>query len=760
MAEALTRNGSIRYQGNYLGRLVQDYLGRAGSLLLTTIVMLHCTLALFALYFGFLLTLAGATPVRPEVWAVVLFLLGCAVVRGNSLHATVTSALVVGAITLSLILLLSGLALPHLRLEHLLYIHVPFLNGQPFEPALLGLVFGVVFTAYFGHFSVSSCASTVLRRDPTGRSLSLGCIAAQASAIVLYILWVVAVNGAIAPQGLAGFSGTALTPLAQLVGPVATIGGAILVILAMGMASMHISMTLFLTVRERLPGSSRYTVVLGRRQGRLLFTPHGKVMSHLTLTYLGLKETQPQLRLELQWEGKIRRFEIEGDTTWEARAFLAELPPSFPSSGIHLRLHIIRATAETVRVQCTTPMRMTYEANWDTLGLNFLDMIDFEPTEMDFVSWLAGRKHATLEEVTHFLQTQQNPQEVVNRLVERGFVSEYRENRQTVYRVHFAARRRRQVPSALWQTLDPAEQTIVQEREAAQRVKRRMWLSQVKALLQGEGARSWLALSPLFLIFLLVEWLLGNKLGSFSQLINLRGVITVPVVAGVFPILLLLASRRKGEKIPAFVLPFLAHPIVAGGIYLVAVSTLFLHGLLIWQDPFQRGMALLVGSIILAITALLMRQGAFACRLVIEVRQDTTQEGTGIFTVTDSGRAATEARVQLDYADEERLYQAASGAIPEFAALCSAKFQIPSTKAKELAVWLHRVTVEGQSENLPALLRVSSGKDMREFHMDGASKQFVLPLGNGGKNASGGRAGEFGQLEIEVQLAEHTTHKN
>jgi hypothetical protein len=229
------------------------------------------------------------------------------------------------------------------------------------------------------------------------------------------------------------------------------------------------------------------------------------------------------------------------------------------------------------------------------------------------------------------------------------------------------------------------------------------------------------------------------------------------VVAGVFPILLLLASRRKGENIPAFVLPFLAHPMVAGGIYLMAVSTLFLHGLLIWQDPFQRGIALLVGSIILAITALLMRQGAFACRLVIEVRQDTTQEGTGIFTVTDSGRAATEARVQLDYADEERLYQAASGAIPEFAALCSAKFQIPSTKAKELAVWLHRVTVEGQSENLPALLRVSSGKDMREFHMDGASKQFVIPLGNGGKKEGGGRAGEFGQLEIEVQLAANPT---
>ena len=94
-------------------------------------------------------------------------------------------------------------------------------------------------------------------------------------------------------------------------------------------------------------------------------------------------------------------------------------------------------------------------------------MIDFEPTEMDFVSWLAGREQATLEEVSHFLQTEQNPQAIVNRLVERGFVSEYRENRQTVYRVHFAARRRRQVPSALWQTLGPTEQIAVQEREVA-----------------------------------------------------------------------------------------------------------------------------------------------------------------------------------------------------------------------------------------------------------------------------------------------------
>ncbi len=225
--------------------------------------------------------------------------------------------------------------------------------------------------------------------------------------------------------------------------------------------------------------------------------------------------------------------------------------------------------------------------------------------------------------------------------------------------------------------------------------------------------------------------------------------------------LLLLASRRKGENVPGFVLPFLAHPLVVGGIYLVAVGILFLHGLFIWQDALQRLLALLVGVVVLAITYIMVRRGAFARRLVIEIRQEpkAAKQESSTFTMTDSGKLATQVQVVLSYADGERKYQAAYGAIPAFPELCSAKFQVPSTKAQELSVWLHRVTEEGQSENLPALLRVSSSKDIREFHLDGASKQVVLPLGNGGKKESGGRVSEFGQLEIEVQLAENTTHK-
>src|SRR6266571_953421 len=765
MAESVTRNGSIRYQGSYLGRLIRDYLGSPSSILLTTMVVTICVLALLAFYIGFSLTLAGATSVPAEVWVGVLFLLGFYFVRRNNLHATISSALVVGMISLSLILILSLLALGHLQVENLLYMHVPFLKGGPFEPALLGLIFGVAFAAYFGHFSVSSCARTVLQRDPGGRSLLWGCIAAQASAMLLYILWVIAVNGAIAPQILVGFSGTALTLLAQVAGPAVNVFGTILAILAMGMASIHFSLALFFTVREWIHGELRHTLALGRRQGRLIFIPRGKANTSLALTYLGLKgdATQspglrPQFRLDLQLDGDMRRFEMEVHDTWEATALLAELTPKLPLNTMQLTLQVMAASADSARVQLVTSMRMRYEGNWDALGFNLLETA--ETDDMTLVDWLAGREQASLQEVAHYLgQSEQETQSLLNSLVEQGVLVETRNQRWTSYHVHFAPRRRRQATPAIWQALDTPEMVGPHKRDVAQNVKKQMRLKRVKELVQGESARSWLAITPLLLIFLVVEWLLVNKLGSFSQVVSFVGVVAIAVMAGAFPVLLLLASRRKGENVPRLILHFLGHPLVAGMIYLVAVSILFLHGLFIWQNAFQRLVAILVGVVVLVMTYLMVRKGAFARRVVIEVRQDpaATGQAEGTFMVTDSGQRATQARVELGYADREPIFQAASGVIPEFSGLCSAKFHLTGTKAQELRVWLHRVTPDGQSEHLPAQVKVSSGEEVRGFQIDVAGKQFVLPLKDFMEKEHQDSPGKASQLEVEVQLAARTT---
>jgi hypothetical protein len=191
--------------------------------------------------------------------------------------------------------------------------------------------------------------------------------------------------------------------------------------------------------------------------------------------------------------------------------------------------------------------------------------------------------------------------------------------------------------------------------------------------------------------------------------------------------------------------------------FLIATGSLFLHGLLIWQNPLQKAIALLVGTVVLIITWLVVRQGNFTRRLVIELRQDAV--GNGLFAVTDSGRAARQVSARLDYGGEERLHSENTGSIQEFSALSSATFSISSICAGELKVWLHRVTPQGYSEQLPALVTVCRGEDSREFRIDGTSQPLILPLSKDAKQERQGNPVEKSQLVVAVQLIAHLTHE-
>src|SRR5258708_25714352 len=112
-------------------------------------------------------------------------------------------------------------------------------------------------------------------------------------------------------------------------------------------------------------------------------------------------------------------------------------------------------------------MRLVHEGKWDSLGFDFLKMNDTaETSQTDFVKWLAGREQASLEEVSHFLQTEQNPQAVVNRLEEQGGIVETTEKGQTGYQVRFAARRRRQRPAVLGQARAACEHVAAADNTA------------------------------------------------------------------------------------------------------------------------------------------------------------------------------------------------------------------------------------------------------------------------------------------------------
>jgi amino acid permease len=250
VAEAFARTGAVRWEGAFFGRTVAGYLGPLAGAALSVVLVVFSVVVLLVYYLGFSTALADATGVSGIVWAAVLFLIGLVLVGYGRMDATVASSLIVGAVNLVVIVALSLVALPFLDPANLAHREVPFVGGAPLDPSVLELAFGAVLLAYFGHTSVANGARTVLRRAPDGRALIRGARAALYTSIAVYGLWVLAIGGAVAPERLARETGTALTPLSEVVGPVVFTIGLVFVVLAMGMASVHFGIGLHAQIRE------------------------------------------------------------------------------------------------------------------------------------------------------------------------------------------------------------------------------------------------------------------------------------------------------------------------------------------------------------------------------------------------------------------------------------------------------------------------------------------------------------------------------
>jgi amino acid permease len=495
IVEAITRDGGIRYGSAYFGRLVQGYLGDAARAVLTPVLLIFFLLVLVAFYIGVATTMADVTPLSPTVWAAVLFIVGVAILRRETLNATVASALAVGAVNIALIVALALLALLHVEGANLSHVNLPFAGGRPFDASVLTLVFGVVLAAYFGHTSAGNAAKVVLRRDPSGRALMVGNVAALAVVVGLNCLWLVAVSGAVEPARLAAAAGTPLAALAAEVGAVVHVLGTAFVILAMGMGSVHMALGISNQVREWLPAAA---------------------------------PTRPRDR--------------------------------------------------------------------------------------------AGRG---------------------------GLID-----------------------------------------------------------LVG-GRRFWLAMAPVGATFLFIEWLLATGRASFAAAISFAGALTVPLLGGVFPMLMLVASRRKGEYVPANVVRLLGDPVTVVLVVGVYLGGILAYGLVIWEAPVERAAALLVSAVMVGLMILFVRRGTFTPRAFVEVRVEEEDGDRVAVDATVEGRRI-EGSTKLDFANGDG-----------FGALRSVTVDLPESRAEALKLRAHRATSEGDSEPLSATADIRSGTERREFEVNG-----------------------------------------
>ena len=199
-------------------------------------------------------------------------------------------------------------------------------------------------------------------------------------------------------------------------------------------------------------------------------------------------------------------------------------------------------------------------------------------------------------------------------------------------------------------------------------------LAGLQGLLLGRSGRFFISVLPLTAAFVLGEWFIVIGTGSFAGMLSVLGVVVVSLFAGVYPVLLLYSSRRKGEYIPEPMHRFLGRPVVLGAVYLFFLTVLIAHATVIWSDPAERVAALAAASMMVAFPGILARSGAFARRLTIELRDDQ-RAGHACFAVMSAERPVS-ATVRLDYGDTAQQPEGLAGEIPALAELDRAVFAL------------------------------------------------------------------------------------
>lgn len=484
LAETVVRSGTARFGLGFLGQLAHEYLGKEASLLLTVVLAANNFLVLIIFFLGVAGTLGGGTPMATVLWLLPFAAVVIYVLSRRSLNTTIAVTLLIVLANLLILLLIPLLALPYFRLTNLL----GGAGAAAFTPAALGSTVGVLASTFLSHFVVATYGPVVLPREPSGRAWMLGSASAILSYILIACLWLLVINGVLAPTTLSQSTSAVVIPLAAVVGPAVQLLGSLLVILSVGLTALQVALGLYYLVEERLPARGTASVI-----GRL-----------------------------------------------------------------------------------------------------------------------------------------------------------------------------------------------------------------------GEPARFVLAISPILVALAVTIWLALSGMGSFTTLLGIVSVFTLPLVTGILPLLLLLATRRKGDFVPGFVLSWLGHPAVIGLLYLFSLATILIHGLYIW-DAWPLRMAAFVGTLVLVIaTVRIWRQGLLAGRTVLLVCHDERLHGSSYVQATSNGQPLP-VTIELAYRHQPQQLHTDRAALANVAALRSFSMHLPATTATQLKLWLYRLAPTGQLAGLSAHLVLTEG---------------------------------------------------
>lgn len=244
----------------------------------------------------------------------------------------------------------------------------------------------------------------------------------------------------------------------------------------------------------------------------------------------------------------------------------------------------------------------------------------------------------------------------------------------------------------------------------------------------GQRGRLLVSLVPVIGLFVVLEGLILAGAENFTEPLGSIGVLAVPLLGGVFPMLLVVAARRRGELLPRPVVGVVGHPVVAIGVGTVFVVAVALHGLVIWEQPWLRVAALAIAGLLVGVAIEAVVSRRFQARTVIELVADRGSAAT--VGVVAAGRAVA-ATIRWAGRGGAGEVVAASTSVGPAAMLDRIEVQLPPGTPPRLRVWVHAVDNDDASSTWPASITI--GRDQPTAGPDDRGMaDIAVPAGAGG----------------------------
>lgn len=248
-AEALARDGEVRREGTFFGRVVQRYLGAAATVAPNLLAALRTGLSLLGAYIGFCVTLAALTGLPRVAWGLFALLSLAALLLRGGLRIPSAIGATLGLLALPPLAAIAVIAALHGGGGVAAARHV--------DATAIGGVVGVVLMLYISNVYVVAIARETLPRDPGGRALVRGSALGAAALTLIAAAWLLATSAALRPEDLTGEVGTVLGPLSSEVGASVAVLGSVLIVLLLGLGLERTGVAVMRLASERLSGRAR-----------------------------------------------------------------------------------------------------------------------------------------------------------------------------------------------------------------------------------------------------------------------------------------------------------------------------------------------------------------------------------------------------------------------------------------------------------------------------------------------------------------------